>query len=354
MKKTQKQSTKRNILTYSIAAAAAIILGVLLVLAGFNHSQDIVINYEEKSTVDYKVYLKKNKFFESPYLPAGKTYITSLIDHLDIDYNYNIEFDNQVSGNYSYYYVAVLSADRATNGAGTGSNYWSREYALTEPVSGSVNNSRNLSVSQNLKVDYDKYNKILADFKNTYALAANGTLKVVMRITGDVRDEHLEDPVSLNTELSLSVPLTEQSVEVSVSTEAQENRHSISSHIDHDNAGYITMRVVGIIAIVGAFVLAFLAYRQYLSTKADTRYEDQIKKILGAYDSVIVEVGEQPKLAGVNVLSVNNFDELLDVYNSIHLPISFYRDAKSANFIIIDEKMAWRYSLAAKDFRKKR
>ncbi len=354
MKKTQKQSTKRNILTYSIAAAAAIILGVLLVLAGFNHAQDIVVNYEEKSAVDYKVYLKKNKFFESPYLPAGKTYITSLIDYLDIDYNYDLKFDDQVSGDYSYYFVAVLSADRASSGVGTGGNYWSREYALTEPVSSSINNSHTLNINHKLKVNYDKYNKILADFKNTYALAANGTLKVVMRITGGVREERLGDPVSLDTELSLSVPLTEQSVEVSVSTETQENRHSISSHIDHDNAGYITMRVVGIVAIIGAFVLAYLAYRQYLTIKADTRYEDQIKKILSAYDSVIVEVEQQPKLAGINILTVNNFDELLDVYNSIHLPISYYRDVKSANFIIINEKMAWRYSLAAKDFRKKR
>ena len=350
MNKPKLQSLERKILIYSIAAAAMLILGELLIVAGIKHGEDISINYEEKSSIDYKVYLKPNKFFEEPYLPAGRTYITSLIDYLDIDYDYSFEFDTPVSGDYSYYFIATMSADRSTNGAGTGGNYWSREYALTEPVTGKVNNERTLDLDYHLKVDYQKYNKILADFKSTYSLAANGTLKVAMIIKGEIVNEKLDDPISLDTDLSLSVPLTEQSIEVTAATDTKENRHNITNHIDDDGPSYLTMRIVGAVACVGAIALAIVAFCLRRKLKHSTRYEDKVKKILSDYDSVIVDVDKQPKLTGVNVLTVNDFDELLDVYNSIHMPISFYRDGKSANFIIINEKMAWRYTISAKDF----
>ena len=327
-----------------------LILGELLIIAGIKHGEDISINYEEKSAIDYRVYLKPNKFFETSFLPAGRTYITSLIDYLDIDYTYGFEFDAPVSGDYSYYFVATLSADRITNSASTGGNYWSRDYALTEPISGKIDNARTLNLDYNLKVDYEKYNKILSEFKATYSLAAEGTLKVAMVIKGEVANEKLDDPIALDTNLSLSVPLTEQSIEVSAATDTTENQHNITSHIDGDSPSYLTMRIVGVVACAGAIALAIVAFCLRKKLKHASRYEDKIKKILSDYDSVIVDVDQQPKLTGVNVLTVNDFDELLDVYNSIHLPISYYRDSKSANFIIINEKMAWRYTIVAKDF----
>ena len=52
-----------------------------------NYSQDVV-NYVENSSIDYKVYLKKNNYFDTPFLEKNKVYITSLIDYIDIDFSY--------------------------------------------------------------------------------------------------------------------------------------------------------------------------------------------------------------------------------------------------------------------------
>ena len=38
--------------------------------------------------MDYKVFLKENNDFETPFLEKDKKYIASLIDHIDIDYKY--------------------------------------------------------------------------------------------------------------------------------------------------------------------------------------------------------------------------------------------------------------------------
>ena len=44
------------------------------------------INYTEKETIDYKVYLKENDFYTEKYLGKDKAYIASLIDYIDLEY----------------------------------------------------------------------------------------------------------------------------------------------------------------------------------------------------------------------------------------------------------------------------
>ena len=50
-------------------------LGILFFSLGFKECKDIRYIYTENNSVDYKVYLKENKFFESKYLEKNKTYI---------------------------------------------------------------------------------------------------------------------------------------------------------------------------------------------------------------------------------------------------------------------------------------
>jgi hypothetical protein len=48
------------------------------------------VTFNETSNIDYKVYLKDNKFFEDSYLEANKQYIASLIDYISAKFNYKL------------------------------------------------------------------------------------------------------------------------------------------------------------------------------------------------------------------------------------------------------------------------
>ena len=51
-----------------------------------------------------------------------------------------------------------------------------------------------------------------------------------------------------------------------------------------------------------------------------------------------------PELDGVNVVDVTSFEELLDVYNEVRMPINHcHINNYESIFIIINDKMAWRY-----------
>ena len=49
------------------------------------------MHYEEKSNLDYKVYLKENQFYDTPYLPKDKKYISALINYIDSSFSYTFK-----------------------------------------------------------------------------------------------------------------------------------------------------------------------------------------------------------------------------------------------------------------------
>ena len=53
------------------------------------------ITYQENSNLDYKVYLKKNDFYENEYLDKNMVYVASLIDKIAVKFDYIFKIDKK-------------------------------------------------------------------------------------------------------------------------------------------------------------------------------------------------------------------------------------------------------------------
>ena len=106
------------------------IIGISSLYIGLNTKRKVYLKYQENNDIDYKVYLKENDFFDEEYLPKGRTYITSLIDHIEVLYKYNIDFTDNIDGTYKYKIIAKIEANKADTT--TSGNYWTKEYDITE------------------------------------------------------------------------------------------------------------------------------------------------------------------------------------------------------------------------------
>ncbi len=132
-----------------------IILNVVMYKKGFYKTNVETIMYKENNSIHYKVYYKKNDFYETKFIEEDKTYITSLINYIKVSYNYNIQFDSVVSGSYKYYVLATVEANKPNNEVG---NYWTKNYKLTDEKKISIDKSTEYSINQDIKIDYNKYN----------------------------------------------------------------------------------------------------------------------------------------------------------------------------------------------------
>ena len=93
--KEKEQKTFLQIGRFVLLVFITIVFGLFsyyFLQIGLNNKYEKVISYNSSSNVAYKVYLFENDYFEEPYLGMNRTYISSLINYIDIDFNYNLNF----------------------------------------------------------------------------------------------------------------------------------------------------------------------------------------------------------------------------------------------------------------------
>ena len=101
---------------------SSIFIAIILVLLssvcfyfGVNYKLEHKLNYSEKGNMDYKVFLKENNDFETPFLEKDKKYIASLIDHIDIDYKYAFKSNYDMDVICKYYVLASAYVQDGSN-----------------------------------------------------------------------------------------------------------------------------------------------------------------------------------------------------------------------------------------------
>ncbi len=324
-------------------------IGCFLIKYSHNINKEVSVNYTEKSDVDYKVYLKENSFFETPYLEKNKTYIASLIDYILIDYNYTFNVDKNVKGTYSYYIKGTVSANK-NNSKDT---YWSKDYILSEKQTKNYNNTKEINIKSQSKINYQVYNDLLNDFKSQYGVSMDGVLNVSLVIENIIQTDVVDRQIKKDSNIELNIPLTTLTVEVPIATNDVDNKGVlISDTVKQEVTYYTIMKYLGYLSIViSALFLTYLLYTIYLISKCENKYNKTLKKILKTYDNIIVNTNTLPNLDSLDVISVTSFDELIDAHGEVRKPINYILQSDCSTFILINDGMAWRYDLKKEPLR---
>lgn len=339
--------SKRILVMILVFACAA--FGAFLCILGFAPHDKPDLVQKTNNKIDYTVKLKPNEYFDKDTLPSGGKYIANLIDHFNIEYANDIAFSSPVSGDYSYRIIATISADES-KGANSVS-YWSRDYELFKSDKITVSNVQKINFSRSIRVKYDTYNEMLRKFKKQYALIANGRLKISLILTGDLKSENVTKDIPLKSSMDMSVQLTQQAVEVKIDTDADNSEIVLASAQKLDEDMLLVSRIAGMVLIVVALIAGYTSRYVGKIKEASAEFDDNVRKLLSAYDSIIVDLKFAPNLSGIKTSEVNDFDELLDVYNSVHMPINHYSGKNTSTFVIVDGKMAWKYVIRLSDYK---
>ena len=86
-----REKRKKLIFIQIIAIIVLAVLSITFIGVYYAMNKAYYINYNETGNVDYKVYLKQNDYFDSPYLDDGLSYVASLIDHVETDFTYSMQ-----------------------------------------------------------------------------------------------------------------------------------------------------------------------------------------------------------------------------------------------------------------------
>ena len=316
------------------------LFGAFLIYMGFNNIKNIVFNYKEDSKINYKVYLKPNQFFNTPYLEENKTYIASLIDYIDVNFDYTANYSSSLSGDVKYKYTILLNANKTT---GDG-YYWQKEYDLSELKSIKLEDSNQLNIHDNFKIEYAKYNNLLNKFKT------DGELKVLLNIYNDSVIGEANKPIELKSDASLSIPLLERALEISINKDTANNNKTLTIKQEDDSVRFSIYKILGGILIISSIIGFIKVTKDRIEFKNQNEYELKLRRILDSYDSIIATVNTIPSFDESKRISLSTFNELLDVYNEVRMPINYYQNTKDlkSTFFIINDDVVWIYVLKNK------
>lgn len=321
-------------------------LSYFLLIRGLDNKTIIKVSYKEDNKIDYKVYLKPNTFFETPYLPKDSTYISSLIDYIDTDYNFQMKYDQNVVGTYTYFIRGTLIANKSDS---DNKSYLTKEYNLTDKVSETINNTNSFTISQNIKIDYQKYNELLTEFKKEYGLTIDGRLKVELVVNSTANYAKSSKPIVDSSSMNIEIPLTQQSVDISINANPQAKSNSlVLETITNNDSLHMSYLIGGSVSVIITLILIILLIKEIRYEKNRiSKYHKDLIRILTTYDSIIVTIDKIKDLSSYNLIKVNSFEELLDAHNEIRMPINFIEISKNEKslFFLINDNIAWVYEL---------
>ena len=331
----------RNIVIFVIAFS----LCLFLASKSFEYEDTKVVKFRENNTIDYKVYLKENEFYDTPYLDKGMIYVASLIDKIKLTFNYDFDIDTNVNLNFNYKILGDLVIS-SVNGA---TNFFKKTYTLLDSKTDKIENNNIYNLDKDLEIDYDYYNRLANNFRSQYGVETNSYLKVYLQVDktgGNNQDINIKDSATS----AITIPLSEKAIEINFDSKDT----NLLKNIMTDKKLIFDSKIFAIECILFIISAIFMIKTIKLLVKTSNNksiYDTILEKILREYDRLIVETTTPIDMNKNHIIKINKFQELLDVRDNLKLPIMYYNIAshQKCYFYIKDNDDIYVYYLKAVD-----
>ena len=312
-----KSKRQANWALYMVLFFISLTICLLFASKTITRIKALPIDYSQKGSIAYKVYLNKNKFYSEDYLEMNKSYVASLVNYIDIDFDYNFNINETTTIDFDYQIMGELVIENNK----TNSRYFEKEYVLRDTRVAKLVKSNTKTIKENIKIDYAYYNGLANSFKSTYGVETNSYLNVYMIVTPKV-DKSLNYRIPDTNKVSLRIPLSEKAIEINLDASNQ----SITKQIIPDKEVNFNMfyLLLEIIFFIPTCILMIKMISKLLSAfDIYTAYDKYVRRQLKEYDRLIVETDSPLKTKGLNVIDIKSFTELLDARDNLNLPILY-------------------------------
>ena len=307
--------------------------------------QEVIVEYIESGDVDYNVYLKENKYYTQKYLGKGMEYVASIISTINPDFKYELHSTDTLNFTYSYNVTGTLYISKDNESSPL---YTKKINLLTKEPQSIKSNS--LNIAENLVIDYDDYNNLVNRYKRDFGLSAYSRLVVAMDIVITGVHSNNDDKIVLNRTLQMSIPLSEQTIQISMDTDKINNNGMLfaKGNISINNP---LLFVVAVISLVIVLMLLITSISIYIKFKRRNIYYITLGKYVNEYDRLIINGSYENTSIDENrydnIVRVEKFEELVDAAENLSLPILFYEviPGELSFFVVTNGDTLYKFTL---------
>ena len=320
-------------------------LGIYFLSKSFYLKDRKIITYHEKSQVDYSVCLLENQFYEEKCLHKNMKYVASLIDNINLKFDYNFDIDEKEDVDFTYDIVGKLViSDKLGE-----KSFFEKSYNLLTGKVSKMQDGKTNSINEVLNIDYSYYNDLANGFRLSYGVDTQSKLIVYMTIK---KSNTEDDKLILNNEsvMYVSIPLSEKAIDIELNYKDINTTSSIMSGNNLILTNIFSI-FLSIVSVVLAIVMMIKTMRKFPSYHSKNVYDKHVNKILKEYDRLIGEASTMISFDGKEVIKFKKFSELLDIHDNLGLPIMHYTVTKHVKsyFYIVHENVIYLHVVKAAD-----
>lgn len=329
------------------------LISIHTIYSGFNINRninDIKYIYDIENTVDYKVYMYENSFFEEEYLGMNKQYTAKLVDKILIDFTNSLSISKISNIEYDYLVKATINGKYQADVNSLDTSLWTKEYILTNSVKNISNQSNKVDIIFPIEIDYNMYKNLVTEFQKQMRLDIDATLDVDLIINYKFYIEG--DLVNRNESIKVKIPLSEPTFKIQ--TDYSEKTNEVNFY--ELESKYNLVKIFGGFILLGGSVFGGIAIILMLIQETKkTEYVIKLNKILKDYGDIIAETSNLPELNEQNILEIKDFVDLVDIEEELKIPIIYYEKRKNKEgwFLLIHNMHTYRFILKENNSKKK-
>lgn len=346
-----KNNNVKNNLKFICIFFVTLFISFICIVKSFTTPKEdmkMLYAYNINRNTDYKVYLRKNNFIDQEYMGMNSTYITDLVDYIDANFRYNYNVSQKATSKATYKIIAVMNVEYYVTGSSQGTKLWSKEYTLLEPKQIVVDTNQ-ININENVKIDFNKYNTEIKNFKEQFGLPIKSYLEVKLVVNSEAYVNGSGKTEKDNSAVNLKMDLNGQVFNITQDYEPI-SKGQIFDESKIGEKSNIILLIIGIILFLISAIGILNIFRKIISADRRTDYEVALNRILKNYGDIVAEIVTPTETEGMKVIDVKNFDQLLDIEEEIRMPILFYEiiEGEEGEFTIIYDNIVYRYILSGR------
>lgn len=303
-----------------------------------------VYTYTNDYNLNYSVNIIKNNFITDETLPSGQTYVSDLIDFLDMNIKYKYTASDENVVNYNYKIDAVVGASYTNNGKEYG--VWNKVYNLKDVTSEKSNG--NILIDENINVDYKKYHQEVKNFEQSMGMSLDAFLYVRLTVNTSTIVNHQELKNSYVSNFSITLG---DKIAIVDGKNQDTKINSIKQHntVEQTNIDISKLIISAITMVVSLYTIYYVRFKTKKFNTIKNKFKFELNRILKSCQDRIVIVKNQVECEEDNIIDVNDFGELIKLSEELYKPILCWISDNISNeeawFSVISNKITYRFIL---------
>lgn len=333
------------------------ISGLLLVLSlitGFKsfvpaqEFSEMILSYNTTNSVDYKVNLVDNNFYETSSLGKGELVPVTFIKDIEIDFSSYLSANKQLNMNYSYRVTGDITATAVDGGSdNSGGKIWTKNYVFVEPKSMTETATTSYNVREKVVIDYNIYNDLVNQYKLKASVPMNA--KLTVKLTVDANSDVNGQTLNETSTVSVEIPLSVSTVMIKSAGDAPTTPKTLMNVTEIAANNNFVLLGISAVIFFGSLIATIFLLKSLRKMTEEHSLVIKFNKIMRDYNQVIIEIEELPEVKDAAIIEVKTFKDMLDIQKELHLPImcSKTKDDDMTNnmFYIVNQNQIFKYKL---------